>query len=420
MKISTTIFLFIFLLLTSLAPVYAQCEVEVGAAGDTAICEGDSLLLEASNGFVSYEWNTEDTTRIIYAIDPGWYLVEAVDDTGCVAKDSILITVSDPANLEVGIEPDEEICAGDTVLLEASNNFVSYGWSTGDTTRIISLVPTDDLVLVLEVVDSSGCEVREEIELNVEECTSGNDTCEVEIETDMEEPVICSGDSIILEPTSGFESYSWNTGDSTRIIWAADSGWYIVTAIDDTGCVARDSIFLEVVEAISLTIGSDPDPAEVCIGGEVVLEIPEGFQDIAWSTGDDDRVIDFTLEEGQWVVVEAIDENGCEARAEIEITVDTSCTATGVNRKFQEHPPFIIGPNPTRDMIQIAYTGETPGELTLGLFDIKGQKVQELRGLTINPGYTHQWNLKPQSPGIYLLEVKLGEKAHRMKVLIQE
>lgn len=421
MKISTTFLLFIFSFFIPPPLLYAQCSIDVGAAGSTEICEGDSLLLEATNGFTGYEWNTEDTTRLLWVQDPGWYIIEAEDDTGCVATDSILILVNDPTPLEIGVDPSEGGCLGDTFLIEASNNFVQYAWSTGDTTRIISLVAIDDVVLVLEAIDSSGCEVREEIEISVEACSSGNDTCEVEIETDFEEPIICAGDSIVLEPISGFTSYSWNTGDSTRIIWAADSGWYIVTAVDDTGCVARDSILLDIVEATPLTISSDPNPAEVCIGGEVVLEIPEGFNDIAWSTGDDDRVIDFRAEESRLIVVEALDENGCEARAEIEIAVDTSCTATSLDKEFQENPPFLIGPNPSKRFIQIQYTGDQSAELRLSILSLNGQLIQEMDTQQIYPGRSIQWHISTQIPGgIYLVDLKLGMEAYRMKLLIQE
>src|SRR6185295_11681734 len=38
---------------------------------------------------------------------------------------------------------------------------------------------------------------------------------------------ICSGDSVILFAGNGFQSYSWNTGDTTKQITVRDSGTYI-------------------------------------------------------------------------------------------------------------------------------------------------------------------------------------------------
>ncbi|MDW3647917.1 MAG: T9SS type A sorting domain-containing protein [Bacteroidia bacterium] len=418
MKTFTFTLLSFFLFSLHPPTLYAQCSIEVGAAGNTEICEGDSVLLEATNGFLSYEWNTEDTSRLIWASDPGWYIIEATDDTGCVAVDSIQIIVNEPPILEIGADPaDREICIGDSILLEASNGFLSYAWNTSDTARVIYVSPEETVEIVLEALDENACEARARIEIIVENC-NGADDCELEIETDDDDPLICQGDSLVLEPNAGFNSYSWNTGDSTRIIWASDSGLYVVTAMGDSGCVAMDSIFLEVVEPIALTINSDPDPAEICVGGEITLEIPDGFDEIFWSTEDDDESISLTLEESRLIVVEAIDENGCDARAEIEIMVDTSCTATSIDRDFQENLPYIIGPNPVKDILGITYTGITGVQTEFSLLNLKGQLVQSWEKQSLYPQTRIQLDLHKHSPSIYFLEIKEGDKLARLKLLI--
>ena len=59
------------------------------------ICLGDTILLEASPGFVSYAWTNGMTGQIIYdnPTTDTWYMVEAVDANGCVVKEDINVYV---------------------------------------------------------------------------------------------------------------------------------------------------------------------------------------------------------------------------------------------------------------------------------------------------------------------------------------
>ena len=59
------------------------------------ICLGDTILLEASPGFVSYAWTNGMTEQIIYdnPTTDTWYMVEAVDANGCIVKEDINVYV---------------------------------------------------------------------------------------------------------------------------------------------------------------------------------------------------------------------------------------------------------------------------------------------------------------------------------------
>ena len=59
------------------------------------ICLGDTILLEASPGFVSYAWTNGMTGQIIYdnPTTDTWYMVEAVDANGCVVEEDINVYV---------------------------------------------------------------------------------------------------------------------------------------------------------------------------------------------------------------------------------------------------------------------------------------------------------------------------------------
>ncbi|NPA34483.1 MAG: hypothetical protein GXO48_06110 [Chlorobi bacterium] len=56
-------------------------------------CRGDTVRVEAKPIFISYLWNTGDTTHSVQIVQPGTYYLEVVDTFGCKYVDSV--TVSD-------------------------------------------------------------------------------------------------------------------------------------------------------------------------------------------------------------------------------------------------------------------------------------------------------------------------------------
>ncbi len=60
---------------------------------DTLICYGQSLILDAGNGFNGYLWNTGDTTQTIIVDSTATYYVNVSNGAGCDFVDSINVTV---------------------------------------------------------------------------------------------------------------------------------------------------------------------------------------------------------------------------------------------------------------------------------------------------------------------------------------
>ena len=73
-------------------------------------------------------------------------------------------------------------------------------------------------------------QVCKEIEVNSTSLDLGKDTS------------LCEGRSLALDAGSGFDSYQWSTGETTRKITVGKAGNYSVTAINRFGCTASDAI----------------------------------------------------------------------------------------------------------------------------------------------------------------------------------
>ena len=60
---------------------------------DKSLCTGETLELNAGQGYVNYNWNTGQTTQYVTVTTAGLYHVSAFDDKGCQSSDSISITI---------------------------------------------------------------------------------------------------------------------------------------------------------------------------------------------------------------------------------------------------------------------------------------------------------------------------------------
>jgi len=165
--------LFTFIVTTGATP----CTVEINnGAVNIEMCDGDTVILEATTGFDIYLWTTSGptigTTNIITTTIPGIYTVVATDSV-CADIDSIEVILYQSPPLSIGSSPNPPmICLGDSVVLEASSGFVSYSWNNGLTGDRIVDFPGQDTWYMVEAVDSNGCVVLEDIWVYVDTCTS--------------------------------------------------------------------------------------------------------------------------------------------------------------------------------------------------------------------------------------------------------
>lgn len=68
-------------------------EIDLGA--DTSFCDGDTLMLDAGEGFLEYYWHYEDSVGQYFPADTsGEYFVEVVNMQGCHNADTIEVTVN--------------------------------------------------------------------------------------------------------------------------------------------------------------------------------------------------------------------------------------------------------------------------------------------------------------------------------------
>ncbi|MBC8266148.1 MAG: T9SS type A sorting domain-containing protein [Flavobacteriales bacterium] len=162
--------------------------------------------------------------------------------------------------------------------------------------------------------------------------------CEVEIIGDS---VICNSGSsttLLASPTTTsnpFVSYLWSNGAIGSFIIVTAAGTYCVLATDSTGCTDSACFTVSIGE---IDIFSSVNPAIICDGDSIVLEIDAYYTSIVWSTNDTTNRIVVTPSINTSYVVEAIDSNGCAARGELTVDVFTSPNLTIYSAP---NPPYL-------------------------------------------------------------------------------
>ncbi len=108
---------------------------------DTSICEGESLVLDATsfgNNSVVYEWSTGQATPTIAASQTRLYSVTVSIDDYCKADDRKAITVIPLPKATLG--PDTSLCLRQTLLLDATTTGdPSYLWQNGATSPMLTV-----------------------------------------------------------------------------------------------------------------------------------------------------------------------------------------------------------------------------------------------------------------------------------------
>lgn len=202
---------------------------------DTTICFGNSITVDAGNGFNSYLWNDGSTNKTKIISSSGRYWVRASNNCG-IQTDTIRININ-PALYILNIGADTTICNGTQITLNAYNqNFNSYLWQNGSTGT--SCVASTSGYYWVSVTNNCGSQT-DSIHINIENPVSIN------FDSDT---LLCSGQSILLDAGSNDASYKWQDGSTGKTFNVVAQGIYSVTASNSCG-ISSDTIEVNFIEA---------------------------------------------------------------------------------------------------------------------------------------------------------------------------
>ncbi|MEM0996919.1 MAG: DUF2341 domain-containing protein [Bacteroidota bacterium] len=212
----------------------AQPVVDLGA--DTTICGSDSLTLSVSMVWDSVLWSDMSMGNSITVGLPGGYNVQVTDTNGCVAVDTIIVSVDTVPVPDIG--GDLTVCPGATAALTAPAGFAVYDWSTGETQASINAGAGTYQVVV---TDGNGCQ-------------GGSNLVMVSEFPELAVPTVTGGQALLT--SSEAPNYQWFfegtalTNETNRTLVPSEPGNYRVEVTDPNGCGTVSSADILVIFGI--------------------------------------------------------------------------------------------------------------------------------------------------------------------------
>ena len=209
-----------------------------------------------------------------------------------------------PFDPPVYVQGNNPACA--PVTLSTDSGFVSYLWSTGETTPVAMANTTGNYhVQVTDIAGNTWYSDTLMITINPSTAQINNGVA----------PAVCDGQAATLDAGSG-NSFVWSTGATTQTVNVFSAGNYEVTVIDANGCQATANTNLTVYPVPVVNL----QDAEFCQGGSVELDAGNPTAGFSWSTGETTQKIIVSTSNNYEVTV--TDNNGCQAAAVSVITVN--------------------------------------------------------------------------------------------------
>ncbi len=282
-------------------------EVIVELGIDTAICDGQSLMLNAQNNGATYTWNTPNETNQTLEISTGGTYSVTVEDTetGCIGTDTIVVNQLETPELNLG--NDITICDNAAALVSNVNNTngLAFEWSTEQNTSTI--IVTENDTYELTITNSQGCSAVDDIQV-----TLNNPPI-----LDLGGNQVSCGASMLNANIENV-TYNWSTSETSPTIEATVSDTYILTVTDGNGCTAMDSVTVSIVDDLEINLGAD---TTACATVTLDLGLPN--LNYTWSTPNGGSTTLEVNNSGLYAVT-VEDNDGCSDTDEIMITINPS------------------------------------------------------------------------------------------------
>ncbi len=264
----------------------------LGADRDSCLGSAINEALTPGSGYFRYSWSPSglqgpaNIAEFDTVITDGTFSVTVTDSVGCMGADTMVINANFLPPVDLG--PDTSFCEGDefNFLISAGPNYEKYEWfDYKNFPTVRKLASNGQILLISDTAAQVYCRITDK-----KKCTN-QDTVNV---TELPKPLVDIGDfELFCEADRGlffdslnadtgnlYNKYRWNTGDTTAIVVATDSGVYSVTVTGTNGCSARDEKQITEIKQPQIDFSAD---SIYCEGAPVQLDAyTEGYLNYYW------------------------------------------------------------------------------------------------------------------------------------------
>ena len=241
--------------------------------GDGGLCNGDAVVLDATNPNAIYTWSTGSTTSQITVFFGGTYSVTVTNPNGCTDFDQVNYFFD-----EVVVTPSQAnlACHGDSngvaLVFPALGQLpFSYEWDDGDTLYTNNQLFAGNYSVT--ITDNLGCTAIQNFTINEPS------EVEVNVVINVDNPNTSDPDgAILLQPSGGNPPYifDWEIFGETSdpLTMGLGNGIYNITITDDNDCEITTQVNVgdvTSIEDISILekINLFPNPTSDFIFGKI-------------------------------------------------------------------------------------------------------------------------------------------------------
>lgn len=285
-------------------------QFSIDAGANQTVCQGNSITL-AATGTGTFNWNNNVINGQSFVPNQGgYYSVSATSSQGCVANDSLLITVNPLPNLDAG--NDTVICGGTPILFNATGA-QNYTWSNGATNGQ-SYAVTNTNTFVVSGTSAAGCVAQDSISVIVNPIPNINAGPDINT---------CQGQTVTLNAVGGI-NLQWNNGVQDGVPFLpVSNGTYVVTGMSNDGCYGTDTLILNYGNLPDLNAGPDQ---QICFGDEAILYGTGGIF-MYWNNGVADSIPFIPFTTTTYILTGASPE-GCLSTDSVTVFVNEATSST--------------------------------------------------------------------------------------------
>ncbi len=305
---------------------------------------------------------------------------------------------------EITVTGDKEFCKGDSVVLEAQDGYVSYLWSTGETTRSITVRETGNYAVT--GYDDKGCSATSQ-----SISTTQYNVPDPKVTITGKFP-LCEGDEgpidITFTAPFGFKELLWSTGLTERKLTVTQEGTYYFIGTTSDGCKAYSDTFY---------VKYHPLPEKPVITQEWLILKSTPAKEYQWYL--DGEKIEGATEQTYKVnkigsyTVEISDSNTCTNISDahdVTTDVEEAEDGTGIIK---------LMPNPSAGIFNLEFFINTTGTIEVKVRDILGATVQSFNYTGRNGIFKEKYDLGALPQGLYFFDIKFNSKHYIIKAVKQ-
>lgn len=327
----------------------------------------------------------------------------------------LLLTSFAVSSQTINIGPDTILCHNSSYTLRANGNYNSYIWNDGSTndTLIVNTQNADTSWYSVTVTNGSGSFSDSTLIIVLDSLT-------VQLSADT---TLCAYDSTLIETTTSFDSYLWNTGDTTNSLSAIASNMnsgdttFSVLVTDTNQCHALNSIDVTIYPEVIVDLGPDTVFADSNAQGSFyVLDAGAGFSSYLWPDNSSNQTYytdDNDWSEIFWVIV--TDTNGCQGTDTVIVTF-----LFYGNIKDFEKGNVNIFPNPATDFVQVELENlPYHGSYEIVVYSLNGASVLEDEVFYSGIEITKRLNVSTLKPGNYMVKISSKNWMKSVSIIVQ-